>query len=206
MARSHPIFATLYDAMMKPAERRLFGRLRTKVLQGIQGEVLEIGTGTGVNFSHVAGRPDLEWTATEPDLHMRRKAELRASDLGFSAKFIDSAAEGLPFPDQSFDYVVVTLVLCTVEDLSRSLNEVWRVLRPGGELRVLEHVRATGWLGRVQDVLRPAWSVVGAGCQLNRRTGDLIKGLAGAEVELETLPAPFPVGAIALGKARKPKG
>lgn len=203
MAQSHPLFAALYDTFMGPIERRLFGRLRAKVLQGIHGDVLEIGAGTGVNFSYVVGQTDLIWTATEPDRSMRRRAEHRAAELGFSSRFVDAAAEGLPFSNHSFDYVVVTLVLCSVEDPSQALREIWRVLRPGGELSFLEHVRATGWVGRFQDLLRPAWACVGAGCQLNRRTGDQIKGLPGAEVELETIPGPFPVGAIALGMARK---
>jgi len=76
----------------------------------------------------------------------------------------------LPFADASFDAVVSTLVLCTVRDLPRSLAEIRRVLRPAGKIYFIEHIRADGFAGRVQDAIKPVWSYFAAGCNVNRRT------------------------------------
>ncbi|MEX0749379.1 MAG: class I SAM-dependent methyltransferase, partial [Dehalococcoidia bacterium] len=87
-------------------------------------------------------------------------------------------AESLPFGDASFDAVVSTLVLCTVDDVQRSLAEIRRVLRPAGRLVFIEHVRADGFSGSVQDAIRPAWGYFAAGCNPNRRTGQALADAA----------------------------
>jgi ubiquinone/menaquinone biosynthesis C-methylase UbiE len=84
-------------------------------------------------------------------------------------------AERLPFDDASFDYVVSTLVLCTVDDVPASLAEIRRVLRPGGELRFLEHVRSKGFIGKTQDVVQPVWAQFSGGCHGNRRTEQALR-------------------------------
>ena len=102
---------------------------------------------------------------------MLKRAQARLVELGRTdivARL--AAAESLPFEDASFNSVVSTLVLCTVGDLPSTLAEIRRVLRPGGDLRFLEHVRGDGLLGSGQDLVRPAWSWFAAGCQINRRT------------------------------------
>jgi SAM-dependent methyltransferase len=166
--RGHRWFAASYELMSRASEKRL-GPMRQRLLDGVRGDVLEIGAGTGLNFAHYG--PDARVIALEPDPYMLRRAEAHLVKLG--RRNIDvrrEPAEVLPFADASFDFVVSTLVLCTVRDLPRSLAEARRVLRPGGELRFMEHVRGEGLLGRVQDAVQPVWGWCAAGCHANRRT------------------------------------
>jgi len=117
--------------------------------------------------------------ATEPATFMLSRARKRAVELGLDVEFHDAPAEALPFADASFDTVVATLVLCTVSEQTEPLSEVRRVLKPAGEFRFIEHVRADGGVhARVQDLITLAWSFVGAGCQPNRRTREAV-GSAG---------------------------
>jgi ubiquinone/menaquinone biosynthesis C-methylase UbiE len=178
--RGHRWFAATYDIITKPGEKKL-GRLRARLLEGLHGDVLEIGAGTGANFErYPAG---VRVVALEPDPHMLKRAQARLAELGRTDIDVRlAAAESLPFEAASFDAVVSTLVLCTVADPPRALAEMRRVLRPGGELRFIEHVRAEGALGRVQDVMQPVWGWCSAGCQLNRRTEDALRA-AGFDID-----------------------
>ena len=169
----HRWFAATYDVMTRPGEKRL-GVLRGQLLADLQGDVLEIGAGTGANFSHYP--QGVHVVACEPDPHMLKRAQKRLVESGRTDIEVRLAsAEQLPLDDASCDTVVSTLVLCTVGDLSRTLAEVRRVLRPGGELRFIEHVRGEATLGRVQDVMQPAWGWCAAGCNVNRRTEPAIR-------------------------------
>ncbi len=181
----HRWFAAIYDLMMRAGERRV-GPLRRRLLGQLTGDVLEIGAGTGANFSHYG--PDARVIALEPDPHMLRRAQARLAVLGRPNIDVQRApAETLPFPDASFDAVVSTLVLCTVNDLAPSLAEIRRVLRPEGRFVFIEHVRADGAMGRVHDVIRPVWSWCSAGCQVNRRTEPAIAAAGFEFVELDHL-------------------
>ncbi len=178
--RGHRWFAAMYDRMSRSAERRTIGKIRRELLAGLHGDVLEIGAGTGLNFEHYP--PEARVVALEPDPYMLKRAQRRLRTLDRRNIDIRTApAEHLPFDPASFDAVVSTLVLCTVGDAGQSLAEVRRVLRPGGEFRFLEHVRAEGLPGRLQDIAQPVWSWVGAGCHPNRRTESAIRA-AGFEV------------------------
>src|SRR5581483_11491178 len=173
--RGHRWFAALYDLMMRSGERRTIGKIRRELLAGLRGDVLEIGAGTGLNFEYYPSEARV--VALEPDPYMLKRAQRRLRVLDRTNIDIRTApAEHLPFDAASFDAVVSTLVLCTVGDVAQSLAEVRRVLRPGGELRFLEHVRAEGRLGRLQDIVEPAWSWAGAGCHPNRRTESALHG------------------------------
>jgi ubiquinone/menaquinone biosynthesis C-methylase UbiE len=166
--RGHRWFAAFYELEMRAGERRV-GPMRRELLGGLTGDVLEIGAGTGANFSYYA--PDARVIALEPDPHMLKRAQARLATLGLTNVDVQRApAESVPFDDGSFDALVATLVLCTVNDLPASLAEMRRVLRPGGRLVFIEHVRGDGFLGRVHDFIRPVWSWCGASCQINRRT------------------------------------
>ena len=165
----HRWFARFYAAQAKVSERGKMARVRRNLLAGLAGDVIEIGAGTGANFEHYP--PEARVIACEPDPYMLEPAEAHLVEIG--ARNIDvrrEPAEHLPFDDATFDAAVSTLVLCTVGDPRQSLAELRRVLRPGGELRFMEHVRGSGVLGRLQDLLQPAWGWCAAGCHLNRDT------------------------------------
>jgi len=163
----HRWFAAFYDRLSNMEERGPLGRLRAQLLADVRGDVLEIGAGTGANFAHYP--PDARVVALEPDPHMLKRAERRRTP---NVELRQAPAERLPCADASFDVVVSTLVLCTVDDVPAALAEIRRVLRPGGEVRFIEHVRSDGVVGRVQDVLQPVYGWFAAGCQWNRRTED----------------------------------
>lgn len=166
--KEHRIFAAWYDRMLAPMEREIFGRRRAQVLPGLSGDVLDVGAGTGVNLEYFQAASRV--VAAEPDPAMRRKLEAKVGVATVPVEVSDASADDLPFPASSFDAVVFTLVLCTVPDLARALDEARRVLRPGGKLVVLEHVRGDGRLARWQDRIVPLWRRIAAGCHPNRDT------------------------------------
>lgn len=197
--RAHRWFAAAYDRMTASAERGPVGRARRELLAPLSGDVVEIGAGTGANFEHYP--QGVRVTALEPDPHMLKRARARLDTLGRTD--IDlrlEPAESLPFPDASFDVAVSTLVLCTVADPAASLAEIRRVLRPGGRLVFIEHVRGTGLLGRLQDVIRPVWSWGGAGCQINRTTEATMR-TAGFSPDVTARMKPMPLLPMIAGTA-----
>jgi ubiquinone/menaquinone biosynthesis C-methylase UbiE len=150
--------AALYDPLVaRDAQLR---RERAELLSAATGKVLEVGAGTGLNASFYPAEVDV--TFAEPDPHMAKRID---------ADVVEAPAEALPFADASFDTVVSTLVLCSVDDLERALAEIRRVLTPDGRLLFLEHVRARegSSLARWQDRLNPLWRRL-AGCDCNRDT------------------------------------
>jgi ubiquinone/menaquinone biosynthesis C-methylase UbiE len=179
----HRWYAATYDFLTRGAERGLLGQLRPLVVGQARGRVLEIGAGTGASFPYYQHIQAL--VATDPDPFMLRRARRRARDLASRVQLQQAQAEALPFADASFDAVVSTLVLCTVADPDRALAEIRRVLKPGGTLRFIEHVRADGWLGRAHDLVTPAWRWIGAGCHPNRRTLENIRTAGFEIVQLE---------------------
>ncbi|MDP9237296.1 MAG: class I SAM-dependent methyltransferase [Chloroflexota bacterium] len=169
--KSYRWFAALYDAIGRFEEKGFRGEMRRSLLSGVSGDVLEIGAGTGANFEHYPS--DARVTALEPDRFMAARAEKKLAALRLTNISLQRGpAESLPFPDASFDTIVSTLVLCTVSDVNRCLQEMRRVLRPSGKVLFIEHVRARGAIGVLQDVIRPVWGWFGAGCHPNRRTAD----------------------------------
>ncbi len=168
----YPLFARVYDPVMALPERLLLADHRAQLAEGLSGTVLDLGSGTGAMFPHFPA--DLTVHAVEPDPHMRQRAADRAAGFEADIELVDAGGEQLPYPDDSFDTAVAVFVLCTVQDLSASLDELARVVRPGGELRFLEHVRARGVAGRLHDALAPGWFHVAGGCTLNRRTGEVL--------------------------------
>lgn len=179
----HRWFAAMYDRITGPGERRFGDRVRGRIVGQVQGRVLEIGAGTGANFSYYPA--DAQVVATEPDPHMLERAKKKLAELSTSnIELRQAGAQSLPFDDASFDHVVATLVFCTVPDAARGLAEARRVLKPGGTFRFWEHVRneeSRLWC-TVQDVITPVWSWLGAGCHPNRRTKQAIEG-AGFRIE-----------------------
>jgi ubiquinone/menaquinone biosynthesis C-methylase UbiE len=169
----------LYDAICALAERRGLGRWRRWLVAGARGRTLDLGCGTGRNL------PLLPAGVVAVGLDPAWDSLARARQRAPGARLVQGSAEALPFRDSSFDTVASGLVLCSVLDPARALGEVRRVLRPGGSLRALEHVRArAAWAGRVQDALQPAWTRLTGGCHPNRDTERTVES-AGFAIEAE---------------------
>jgi ubiquinone/menaquinone biosynthesis C-methylase UbiE len=175
------LFAAFYDRGARRAEEAGLREQRRTLLADVDGDVLEVGAGTGLNLDHYPAGARL--VLLEPDPHMRRKLAERVSESARKAEIVAAPAEALPFPDQSFDAVVTTLVLCSVSDLGSALAEIRRVLRVGGRLYLIEHVRGQGRQAVVQDVIAPASRLV-LSCSPNRRTAQAVRA-AGFELEEE---------------------
>jgi ubiquinone/menaquinone biosynthesis C-methylase UbiE len=160
------------------------GDHRRRLLAGLQGRVLEVGAGNGLNFPHYPATVT-EVLAVEPEPYLRRLALAAAHKAPVPIRVTDGIAEALPGPDAAFDAVVASLVLCTVTDPDQALAEVRRVLRPGGMLRFYAHVRATDpRLARWQDRLERPWGWLVGGCHPNR---DTVAAIAAAGLRLVQL-------------------
>jgi len=164
------LFALGYDRFLSATEKAGLREMRRELLAQASGRTLELGAGTGLN-ADLYPESVTELVLTEPDRFMASK--LRAKHP--AAEVIEAPAESLPFEDDSFDTVALTLVLCTVPDPPAALREVARVLKPGGRFLFLEHVRADEpKLARWQDRLHGPWYLFGDGCHCNRNTLETI--------------------------------
>ena len=187
------IFAAVYEPLSLRAEKTFGDELKSALLADANGRVLEIGVGTGLSFVHY---PEVyELVGVDPSEPMLRRARRRAENIGRDVTLVEAPAEALPFEDDSFDTVVSLTVLCTVEDPARTLGEIRRVLRPGGRLLFLEHVRSSDpKRARAQDRFHRPWGWISGGCHPNRRTLNEIE-TAGFEVtdleesEIEHVPS-----------------
>jgi ubiquinone/menaquinone biosynthesis C-methylase UbiE len=169
------IFSAVYDPLLWLAERAGMGRRRGALLARASGRVLELGAGTGLNLPHYSDTVE-ELVLSEPAAPMLSRLRQRARRSGRECTAVAASAERLPFEDDSFDTVVSTLVLCTVGDPRRAIDEIARVLRPGGRLLFLEHVRSDSRrLARWQDRLHRPWHAFAAGCNANRATVELLR-------------------------------
>jgi ubiquinone/menaquinone biosynthesis C-methylase UbiE len=178
------IFAGIYDRCMARTEKAGLSEHRQALLSEATGDVLEIGAGTGANLHHY-GQTVRTLTLTEPEKPMARRLEKRLAELRPDAKLLRAPAEDLPFNDDSFDTVVSTLVLCTVDDQPRALREMRRVLRPGGRLLFIEHVRSEDEkVARLQDRMLPINVRIAHGCHCNRST---LKGIEDAGFDVTSL-------------------
>jgi SAM-dependent methyltransferase len=184
-------FAAVYDCGLKATEEAGLREMRRETLAGASGRTVDVGAGTGVNvglFPPAVG----ELVLAEPDPHMLKKLRAKLEGSGEGVTAIEAPAESLPFADSSVDTVVFTLVLCTVPDPSAALIEASRVLRPGGKLLFVEHVRSRqSDLARWQDRLEKPWRFLADGCHCNRETVGLIEA------------SPFELGTVERGELPK---
>lgn len=163
----------------------LFGRRKQVLFKDLPELVVEIGPGSGSNFRYY--RPGTSVIAIEPNRHLSAALRASADRYKVNLSIIDATAERLPLPDASVEAVVCTLVLCTVPDQDLALREISRVLRPGGRLVFLEHVRAPArtmsrWL---QVVLRRPWRWMFEGCDLTRDTETALRKAGFARVDAD---------------------
>lgn len=197
-------FAWIYrwvDRVQKP----FTARTRRALLGDLEGEVLDVGCGPGTNFEHYG--PSARVTAVDYNPGMVALAEraLRKSSHRAAIQVRQADAGALPFEDASFDAYVSTLVLCSVPDLDAAVDEAWRVLRPGGQARIFEHVRSNSrWKASIQRWLNRPWGYVADGCRLDRDTAGAFRrrGFEFIEEQHPSVRAePLP---LLILKARKP--
>jgi ubiquinone/menaquinone biosynthesis C-methylase UbiE len=199
-------FAFTYDRFSKGMEHAGLAEMRRNLIEGASGDVLEIGGGTGANLGYYgAGVESL--TVTEPERPMLKRLERKAREQNSHATILRAPAEDLPFEDASFDTVVSTLVLCGVDDQPRAVRELRRVLRPGGRLIFIEHVRSDDpRTAKMQDRMNPLNRLVVC-CDCNRPTLDTVRsaGFAVTELEQTELPKSPPFGRpLIIGTATAP--
>ena len=166
------LYAFIYDRIGRGSEAAGLQRERVALLAQARGNTVEIGAGTGLNLDHYPPTVT-HLTLVEPDRHMRKRLRQRVAQIRPDAAVLDARAESLPLPDASVDTVVVTFVLCSVADHTAALAEITRVLRPGGQLLFLEHVRDTDpQIADKQDHAPFLYSWIG--CHPNRATLEAI--------------------------------
>ena len=200
------LYAFMYDRIGRGSEAAGLQRERVALLAHARGNTVEIGAGTGLNLALYG--PELEsLTVTEPERPMLKRLEQHVQERTPSALVLRAPAEDLPFEDGSFDTAVSTLVLCGVDDQPRALRELRRVLRPGGQLLFIEHVRSDDpSLARLQDRMNGVNRFL-VGCDCNRPTLRTIEsaGFEVTKVEHTSLPnAPKFVRPLIVGAASRP--
>ena len=174
------IFSAFYDRFMSSIERKYLDSRRKRLISGLSGKIFEVGVGTGVNFKYY--KNDIILTGIEPSPYMIAQAVKRKDilispekitlhNIGCGSNEMDQLIE-----PESIDAIVCTLVLCTIPDPVKALNNFMRILKPGGKLIILEHIRSHRSLGaKVQDFINPVWKIIGDGCHLNRATDQMLK-------------------------------
>ncbi|WP_329123302.1 class I SAM-dependent methyltransferase [Streptomyces sp. NBC_01353] len=206
----HPLFARFYARFSVSADTKGgIGALRTELLTGLSGRVIEIGAGNGLNFAHYPGTVS-EVVAIEPERHLRTLAADAALRADVPVDVVPGAAEALPVKSEAFDAAVASLVLCTVRDVPRALAELHRVLRPGGELRFFEHGLAPSpGMARTQRALdRTVWPLLFGGCHTARDPLAAIEVAGFEPIAYRTFTVPengirLPSSYCVLGSARR---
>lgn len=182
----HPRFAAYYERVSQGrGERRFFEPLRRELIEQAHGLVLEVGAGTGLNFPFYIPEKVTRVEAIEPDTTMLSYARSRLPLARVPLTLTQATAEALPFADGTFDCAIATLVFCSVSDPVRGFQEIRRVLKPGGTLLLLEHVRAHGYFAaHLQDLLVPLTTRLAGNCHWNRDASQAVRE-AGFQVDQE---------------------
>ena len=201
--QKQPGLVEFYKELAARSDTDGFRKLRSDFVGDLSGEILEIGAGTCATFQHY--RPGAKVTAIEPDEGFRQAAIEAAKSASCQIAIIEGTGEKLPFANASFDYISVSAVLFSVESPQKTLKEFKRVLRPGGEIRLFEHIRSKHWLaGPLMDLLNPVWLRLNKmGSDWNRRTINEVKAAGLQIVELNkykiysrAMPAAYPLRVI----------
>jgi ubiquinone/menaquinone biosynthesis C-methylase UbiE len=191
------IFAACYDLINSGKAERQLAPYREQTAGRAWGDVLEVGAGTGANLPFYS--PDVRLTVVEPNPHMAKRLRRKAAKLGRQVTITPGLGESLPFPDASFDSVVVTFVLCSVKDVGQVAREARRVLRPSdmasgkplGRFYFCEHVAADSpRVRKWQDRLNWLWGRLADGCNLNRDIASAIREAGFSRVEVTPFKIP----------------
>ncbi len=205
----HPIFARAYERFEAVAAIKGADSHRAELLAGLSGRVLEVGAGVGTNFAFYPAEVS-EIVAIEPEAYMRAKAEQAAANAAISVSVSNGVACHLPFADASFDAGVASLVLCSIADPVAALQELFRVIRPGGELRFYEHVRSERQrFAQFQRCVDVIWPFFAGGCHASRTTETSITHTGfvieqARRFDFRPCATAFPVTPHVLGIARRP--
>ena len=160
----------IYDVVMMPLEAWVLKKMRSEIMPSAYGDVLEVGIGTGANLRYY--NPAKIRSLTGLDRQCAPELESRARK---NFTFYRGSVENMPFAEGQFDTVVATLLFCTA-DIEKSMSEIQRVLKPGGLFIFIEHVRPSGArAGKFVDFANPAWTRIADGCNLNRRTDEVLR-------------------------------
>lgn len=186
-------FAAVYDPIMQASEVRGLSRMRAELLAPLSGTVVEIGAGTGLNLPHWPAAVD-HVLSCEPAPEMADKLRAKVDDVRIEV--VLAPGEAIPADDNSVDAVVSTLVLCTVHDVTATIREIARVLRPGGTLALIEHIAASApGRARIQRVVEPVWKIAARGCHLTRDPRPILKahGFDTTELVEDRMPGSAPI-------------
>lgn len=193
----HPVFTQVYKWLARAEDTGAIGKARTDVSRALHGRLLIVGLGPAEDLHHL---PDTvtEVVGIEPSASMRRAAEANVAASTMPVEVIDAVGEQLPLPDNSVDSALFAYVLCSVEDPDLVVAEALRVVRPGGTIAVLEHVKATEgtWMRRAQRLASPLWPHVAGGCRCDQDTRAVFEA-AGLDLSGLSSPALTPVPPVA---------
>ena len=199
---AHLFVASLYDALMVPADKLGFEQVRRMVVKSARGRVLEIGAGTGLNFKHFENADCV--LAIEPDPYMISRAVPRLREC---AALTQARAEDLPFPDNSFDTVVSTLTFCTIGEPLKAAQEIRRVLKEDGSFFFAEHpIAERPFLASAERVVTPVWKKIAGGCHLDRDIVSYFKAAGLNIAEIIRLDSFFVAGRASKGGPCKNPG
>lgn len=177
------VLPPILDLVMR---QRQLAKYRRAVAAAARGRVLEIGVGSGLNFSHYRDGVDIVF-GVDPSARLLAMARRRAASAGVRAQFVQGSATALPFADRSVDTAIMTWTLCSIPEPMVALGEIRRVLRPGGAFVFVEHgLSPDAGVARWQERLTPVWRHLAGGCHLNRKTDDLVRAAGFAFTSLET--------------------
>lgn len=183
----------IYDIAMMPLEAWGLKDMRSAIIPRAYGDVLEAGIGTGANLRYY--NPAKIRSLTGLDRQCAPELESRARK---NFTFYRGSVENMPFAEGQFDTVVATLLFCTA-DIEKSMSEIQRVLKPGGLFIFIEHVRPKGsWAGSFADFANRSWILIADGCNLNRRTDQILKESSFSELTI------MERGVFRYGTAKKP--
>ena len=181
----HPLFARMYQRVSVATERAGAAEHRQRLLAGLAGRVVEIGAGNGLNFTHYPTAV-VQVLAVEPEPYLRARGAEAAARALVPIAVVDGTASTIRAENESMDFGVASLILCSVADPTAALAELHRVIRPGGELRFYEHVLAdTERLARRQRQVDPIWTRFAGGCHINRDTRSAIENAGFAIVDCD---------------------